>query len=1040
MKFSATKPRAVLLAAVLVAVICALILLPNDRTYAQSETEAASARAIPALTAQATESGIVLRWEAAPGAVRYDLRTWWASDAGWQDIGGGNLTGTSYTHADVTAGTTYHYTIRAIYADGEGPWLSSDYPTAVPLAVTRSGTATPLATVTSAPASGPTSTATSTPTPTATATAPGLSIPALTARATAGGNVLSWEAVAGAVRYELLTYWAGDPGWQAIGGGALTGTSYTHAEVRAGTTYYYSIRALNAAGEASPWLSSDYPTAVALASRGDATPTPGSGPTATPTATAAGSGPTPTATASAELVTPRLTARATAGGNVLSWEAVAGAVRYELLTYWAGDPGWQAIGGGALTGTSHTHAAVTAGTTYFYSIRALNAAGEASPWLTGDYPTAVALASRGDATATVTAAGTPTPTATVATTERGALIALYEATNGGYWKRSDNWLSDAPLDDWYGVETDANGRVTGLRLNGNNLSGEIPDLSALSELQLIIFPVNRLRGEIPDLSALTNLRALFLKHNDLSGSLPDLSALTNLVNLRLDFNELSGEIPDLSALTSLAYLDLSHNELSGEIPDLSALAILAQLNLSYNRLSGSIPDLSALSSLEWISLAHNRLTGPFPALSASARMTQLNFSANELSGPFPDLSAFTELATLELNDNRLSGPVFDLDRHYELSRLYLHNNDLSGPLPDLSALPILTQLNLGGNSFCLPAGAGTSLVDDDADAHLKSLDLQLCAAADLTAFPAAPANLTATVAGSRVTLSWDAAADAASHELRVWDSLDRSWAAVGGVLTGTTYAHPVLTDGRNYYFQVRARDAGGVRGPWSDLAHAIIVPGRYPPPPASLGIHIFYQKYLEIDGVVITAPTEVSDETIARTAEIVAAMLSGRPAFFESLTPKYLRVALFKRNAAGEYKAQLPELGNSRDARGGAFTTATAWVAAVSEFDPRCRALIHEFAHAVHFALKDQPGTQGFDARLHALYNAALDAGLWKNSYAETFAWEYWAEAVTFWFKGRITVLPEVGPLKVEEYDPEIAKLIVEVFGEGAYVPDYCKR
>ena len=29
--------------------------------------------------------------------------------------------------------------------------------------------------------------------------------------------------------------------------------------------------------------------------------------------------------------------------------------------------------------------------------------------------------------------------------------------------------------------------------------------------------------------------------------------------------------------------------------------------------------------------------------------------------------------------------------------------------------------------------------------------------------------------------------------------------------------------------------------------------------------------------------------------------------------------------------------------------------------------------------------------------------------------------------------------MKLEDYDPEIAKLIVEIFGEGAYVPEYCK-
>ena len=55
---------------------------------------------------------------------------------------------------------------------------------------------------------------------------------------------------------------------------------------------------------------------------------------------------------------------------------------------------------------------------------------------------------------------------TVATLERTALVALYEATDGPNWANSDNWLTDAPLGDWYGVRTDQSGRVVSLELAG----------------------------------------------------------------------------------------------------------------------------------------------------------------------------------------------------------------------------------------------------------------------------------------------------------------------------------------------------------------------------------------------------------------------------------------------------------------------------------------------------------------------------------------------------------------------------------------------
>ena len=34
-------------------------------------------------------------------------------------------------------------------------------------------------------------------------------------------------------------------------------------------------------------------------------------------------------------------------------------------------------------------------------------------------------------------------------TDREALVALYNATDGPNWHRRDNWLSDMPIGDWY---------------------------------------------------------------------------------------------------------------------------------------------------------------------------------------------------------------------------------------------------------------------------------------------------------------------------------------------------------------------------------------------------------------------------------------------------------------------------------------------------------------------------------------------------------------------------------------------------------------
>ncbi len=99
------------------------------------------------------------------------------------------------------------------------------------------------------------------------------------------------------------------------------------------------------------------------------------------------------------------------------------------------------------------------------------------------------------------------------TSDRDILIALYEATDGPNWLNSDNWLTDAPLGQWYGVDTDASGRVTTLRLAGkwdfeenhyvdHGLAGPIlAELSGLARLEHLDLGVNKLSGPIPTNSA-----------------------------------------------------------------------------------------------------------------------------------------------------------------------------------------------------------------------------------------------------------------------------------------------------------------------------------------------------------------------------------------------------------------------------------------------------------------------------------------------------------------------------------------------------------
>ena len=210
---------------------------------------------------------------------------------------------------------------------------------------------------------------------------------------------------------------------------------------------------------------------------------------------------------------------------------------------------------------------------------------------------------------------TETPASGSVETDREALVALYNATDGENWNQSDNWLSDAPLGEWKGVTIDDDGRVGALYLPDIGLTGEIPaELGSLSNLEVLDIGGNALSGEIPaELGSLSNLTGLYLYFNALSGAIPaELGSLSNLTHLHLHDNGLSGEIPpELGSLSNLTHLYLDSNGLSGEIPpELGSLSYLSELGLTNNDLSGEIPpELGSLSNLSYLYLQDNDLSG-----------------------------------------------------------------------------------------------------------------------------------------------------------------------------------------------------------------------------------------------------------------------------------------------------------------------------------------------------------------------------------------------------------------------------------------------
>ena len=255
------------------------------------------------------------------------------------------------------------------------------------------------------------------------------------------------------------------------------------------------------------------------------------------------------------------------------------------------------------------------------------------------------------------------------TADRGALEALFDSTGGVDWTDRTNWKTDAPLDQWYGVETHGL-RVSGLGLGGydetarrhvgNGLAGSLPaELGALTDLRWLGIVGNpSLTGPLPaELGNLTNLTYLNIEVNSLTGTIPvELANLKSLNRLNLLANRLTGGIPaELGTLTDLVDLWLGHNELTGPVPAaLGGLVNLRTLNLSSNQFTGPIPAvLGNLASLQRLDLGGNRLTGPIPrSLTRLSMLEFLDISNTRVCVP-DDAAVQAWLATIA--DFRTSG-------------------------------------------------------------------------------------------------------------------------------------------------------------------------------------------------------------------------------------------------------------------------------------------------------------------------------------------------------------------------------------------------
>ena len=236
-----------------------------------------------------------LTWRAMYGATSYRIYRSTSKGSGYSLLG--TTTATSYTNTGAKAGTTYYYRVKACNNAGLSPYSNI---------VSGNVVVTPK---------------------------PSAPVVKIGNSASSGKPMLTWNAVSGATSYKVYRATSQKGTYSLLG--TVTATSYTNTGAKAGVTYWYKVKAVNSAGESA------YSNVVS----GRATVT-----------------------------TLTMGHSASSGKPQLTWKAVSGAASYKVYRATAKNGAYTVIN--TTKALTYTNVGAALGTTYYYKVEALNAAGK----------------------------------------------------------------------------------------------------------------------------------------------------------------------------------------------------------------------------------------------------------------------------------------------------------------------------------------------------------------------------------------------------------------------------------------------------------------------------------------------------------------------------------------------------------------------------------------------------------------------------------------------------------------------------------------